>query len=122
MNGGNGADTMSGKCAADYSDRSTPVNVTLDNTANDGGPGEGDNVWTSVYSVTGGSGNDVLSSPYGAADLVGNAGNDMLFGSAYDDVLTGGAGADFVDGFGGYDDCRGGNDVLDTVIYCELIN
>jgi Ca2+-binding RTX toxin-like protein len=63
LDGGIGADVLSGGSGsdvADYSDRTKPVAVLLDGTANDGESGEGDNVGTDVEDVFGGSGDDTL--------------------------------------------------------------
>ena len=99
FNGGAGTDI------ADYSDRAPAVTVSIDGTANDGEPGERDNVKTDVENVTGGSGNDallggapanVLSGGPGHDSLDGEAGNDVLDGGDGDDILAGGAGTDIV--------------------------
>jgi Ca2+-binding RTX toxin-like protein len=99
LNGGTGTDT------ADYSARTASLTVTIDGTANDGVPGETDNVKTDVENVDGGAGNDVLiggtannalAGGAGHDSLDGDAGNDTLDGGAGDDDLTGGAGTDLV--------------------------
>ncbi|WP_405097923.1 hypothetical protein [Micromonospora sp. NBC_01412] len=118
MVGGNGADTFAGKCEVDYSDRTTHVNISVDGIANDGAPGEGDNVLTSVGGVLGGSGDDVLSSTVSAL-LIGNGGTDWLFGSDFNDTLWAydGAGGDIVSGGYGNDSCS--VDAGDSVSFCE---
>ena len=115
---GAGADAFfgeGGEDAADYRSRLEAVTVTMDsNAANDGAPGEGDNVRSDVEHflcpaaavtctvtgnaldnhLTGGGGDDVLS---------GGAGDDTFFigpsggTGAGADSLTGGAGIDWVD-------------------------
>jgi hypothetical protein len=117
MVGGNGADVFAGHCMVDYSARTTPVNVSIDGVANDGSPGEGDNVQTSVLGVQGGSGNDVLYSEVGAT-LVGNGGADFIVGSDYRDSIFAddGVGGDTVIGGGSYDDCHA--DPGDNVSSC----
>ncbi|HKE15052.1 MAG TPA: hypothetical protein VKB80_09320, partial [Kofleriaceae bacterium] len=73
-----GSDTMNGGAhtvadIADYSNRSSAVTVTLENTANDGigGATEGDNVKDDVETVKGGSGNDTLTGNSSANTLTG---------------------------------------------------
>jgi Ca2+-binding RTX toxin-like protein len=99
LNGGTGTDT------ADYSARVASLTVTIDAVANDGAPGETDNVKTDVENVDGGGGNDVLiggtannvlTGGAGHDSLDGDAGNDTLDGGTGDDDLTGGAGTDLV--------------------------
>ncbi len=77
LNGGGGADDMSG--GTDPADsrviRSTTqrarrnLSIDLDDVADDGEAGEGDNVHGDVETVTGGSGNNVIA---------GNAGHNVL--------------------------------------------
>jgi Ca2+-binding RTX toxin-like protein len=99
LNGGTGTDT------ADFTARTASLTISIDGTANDGAPGETDNVKTDVENVEGGSGNDVLiggtannvlNGGGGHDSLDGDAGNDTLDGAAGDDDLTGGAGTDLV--------------------------
>lgn len=120
MVGGDGNDT------ADYSERSTPITVTLDGTANDGAAGEGDNVEDDFETILGGTGNDNLTGtvatidpmtmlPVGGGNLIiGNGGNDVLNGLSGDDTLIGGAGNDNLNGGDGDDTLEGGlgNDAL----------
>ncbi|MEZ5099791.1 MAG: calcium-binding protein [Thermoleophilia bacterium] len=98
--GGFGADLTSGGDGVDqvsYASRTSAVTVTLDDVANDGEPGEGDDVRADVENVLGGSGADVLRGSAGANTLNGGPGNDVLDGGAGPDVLTGGIGVDTVD-------------------------
>jgi hypothetical protein len=86
--GGAGADLMSSSAAccaiAGYNDHgATGVRVTLDRTANDGAPGEGDDVRT--------------------GGVIGSPGPDVLTGDAHANSLTGSGGADVLDGAGGDD-------------------
>ena len=72
LDGGADADTLaggSGTDTADYSTRSSGVNVSIDGVANDGEPGEADNVATDVENLTGGSGADTLTGS-GAANTL----------------------------------------------------
>ena len=104
--GGTGFDTVS------YSSSGTGVTVTIDGAANDGAPGEGDNVAGDVEHVigssnaddltgdgtaellVGGGGSDELSGLGGDDELRGDDGNDTLLGGANDDLLVGGTGDD----------------------------
>jgi Ca2+-binding RTX toxin-like protein len=101
VSGGGGADTLGGGNGAgvdtlDYSDRSTPVRVSLDGVNDDGAAGEGDNAVPDFEMVLGGSDDDVLVG--GSADeaLFGNDGNDELAGGDGADDLSGGPGVDAV--------------------------
>ncbi len=92
--GGLGADNMSGglgRDAADYSEASGNVTVTLDDRPDDGQRGEGDNVRSDVEDIRGGGVQDTFT------------------GSAGSNELDGGAGEDFVDGRKGRDQLRGGD-------------
>jgi Ca2+-binding RTX toxin-like protein len=96
MNGGPGVD------ATDYFDSNAGVNVTLDDQANDGEPGEGDNA-AQIEQVAGTrfddslTGNGVaneLEGDEGDDQLTGLGGNDELFGDEGDDILNPGASPD----------------------------
>ena len=71
--------------------------------ANDGAPGELDNIKVDVENVTGGAGNDVLLGGAPANVLIGGLGEDSLDGEAANDVLDGGVGADELTGGAGTD-------------------
>lgn len=107
--------------------------ISIDGQANDGVPGEGDDVHTDVENVTadtacgearntvtgssgpndivvvgsasGLGGNDTLS---GSGALDGGAGNDRLVGRTTNDTLTGGDGDDYLEGGFGDDQITGG--------------
>src|SRR4051812_46151442 len=67
LSGGLGPDRIegvSGEAIASYAGRVTGVDVSLDGAANDGAPGEGDDVEGRIK-VIGGSGPDVLTGPPG---------------------------------------------------------
>src|SRR6266508_453684 len=84
LDGKGGADTLIGDGGidrADYSSRSVDLTVSLDGTANDGEPNEGDNVDTD--NVWGGAANDWL---------FGNGDANVLYGGSGDDKLDGGLG------------------------------
>ena len=85
--GADGADKMNGGAGYDgvtYAARKTAVAVTLGGGADDGAPGEKDDV-SSVQAVTGGAGAD---------SLTGSSADDVLAGLGGKDTLDGGAGAD----------------------------
>jgi Ca2+-binding RTX toxin-like protein len=93
LDGGTGRDAISGGDGTDlvdYSNEIDPVWVTPDGAADDGTPGEGDNVAPDVESIG------------------GTPAADMLFGNAGDGVLNGGGGDDYLDGGGGADILSGG--------------
>jgi Ca2+-binding RTX toxin-like protein len=85
--GGSGADTMS------YDLRADPLVISKNGRADDGAPGERDNLTDDVEEVRGGHGDDAL---------VGGPRADFLRGAEGDDVITGAGGEDYVDG--GHDD------------------
>lgn len=98
-NGDEGSDTV------DYSARLANLTVTVGSGADDGEPGENDDVTATVENVTGGKGDDTLTGDDQRNVLLGGAGNDTLAGgpnaSCVDattgDVLNGGAGDDVFD-------------------------
>jgi Ca2+-binding RTX toxin-like protein len=121
LDGGDGADTLTGGLdaddisggaggdLADYSDRSAPVTVTINDVANDGGSGgaEGDNVRTDVENLRGTPDNDTLTGSTGDNRIDGGAGNDTINGIGGDDELFGDF--QFDTGSGGNDTLNGGN-------------
>jgi Ca2+-binding RTX toxin-like protein len=96
----NGADTLagdSGNDTVDYSQRSAPVNVSIDDQAFDGDrrTNERDNVRSTIDRVLGGAGSDVLIGRDGPADtLVGGTGDDVIDPRRGDDHVDGGPGID----------------------------
>ncbi len=95
------------------------TNVTVDGVANDGRPGEGDNVVSveklEVYVVgdyAGTEGADIIKvlnpGNEGPSSLSGRGGNDVLVAEDFDDVVDGGAGDDTVEGGHGNDTVTGG--------------
>jgi Ca2+-binding RTX toxin-like protein len=99
--GGAGIDSVT------YARGTTAVAVDLDGVADDGRPGEGDNVGTDVEIVRGGPGNDTLVGSANANTLDGNSGVDVLKGGDGGDLLRGGAGGDSIDGEAGNDTLEG---------------
>jgi Ca2+-binding RTX toxin-like protein len=107
FNGGGGNDTVS------YANRTNAVTVTVGASANDGEPGEGDDVRADIGAVQGGAGADNLTCPLstgcilrggpGNDTLTGRNGNDTLLGEAGDDLLHPGLGDDVVNGGPGTD-------------------
>jgi Ca2+-binding RTX toxin-like protein len=131
LDGGPGADLMSGGSSSfhhggvnnrhfdtvSYADRINPVQADADGVADDGEAGEGDNIRVDIEEITGGRGDDILTSGFrahylsggrGNDILVGNAGRDSLRGWAGNDILSGGDGSDYLEGDGGDDVLRGG--------------
>ena len=106
--GGTGRDTV------DYSDRWTPLTLTLDNAANDGAWTENDNVHSDVEVLIGGHNNDSITGSWGDETLVGNDGNDTLDGGWGNDTLDGGWGSDVLIG-GDCDDRLIGGFGADTI-------
>ena len=92
-----GADSFTGGAGidkVDYSDRSVPVTVTLDGTADDGQAGENDDIRADVENITGGHDSDTLTGNDSANRLHGGygVGSDTLDGAAGDDRIIGGYG------------------------------
>jgi len=122
LSGGPGVDTVA--YDADFARRSSGVTVSLDGVANDGAPGEQDNVQPEVENLSGTSFSDMLVGGPGANELLGFGGNDVLSGGGGDDrllgfgendMLSGGDGNDFLEG-GSEDDRLDGGAGLDSFI------
>ncbi len=112
--GGDGVDRVSY-----FNHKVNAVTVTIDGVADDGAPGEGDNVMTDVENLegliggssnfTGSAGpNELLGSNAGADTLRGGGGNDRLLGVDGADTLEGGDGDDYLEGGFGDDRLVGG--------------
>jgi hypothetical protein len=103
--GGPGADLIEahGRSELSYADRSAPVRATLDRTANDGEPGEGDDLRGSFDAITGGAGADELSAAPSGGELPRGTGGTRLNGAAGDDLLVGGDRPDELNGGDGRD-------------------
>ena len=106
--GGGGSD------AVIYTGRAENLSLSLDGAANDGAPGENDNIAPDVTTVLGGTGDDVITGNDYANALSGDSGNDVIAGGDGDDRLFGGPGSDRLDAGSGQDYLEGddGNDVL----------
>jgi serralysin len=97
LDGGTGADSLDGGPDTDtatYATRTAPLRVKIDNVANDGEAGEGDDVRTTVENLVSGTGADVLT---------GSGQPNSINAGEGDDVIDGGAGQDTLDGRGGTD-------------------
>ena len=112
LRGGPGADLLDARLAPgsaiSYRDHTAGVTVRLNGLADDGSPGEGDNVLGSLGSIEGGSGDDTLESGADSASLAGGAGNDTLLGSPEGESLLGQDGDDDIAAGGGNDSLAGG--------------
>src|SRR4051794_14378707 len=99
-NAPNGADSLqgdSGNDTVDYSLRSAPVTVAIDDQPFDGDrrSNERDNVRSGIDRVLGGAGSDVLIGRDGPADtLVGGTGDDLIEPLRGEDHVDGGPGID----------------------------
>jgi Ca2+-binding RTX toxin-like protein len=123
--------------------RSPGVQVTFDDRANDGVPGEGDNVHDDVEIVEGTPHDDVLIGDEGANWLIGGGGHDRLIGGKGIDILSdaggrdygaspsyidGGVGTDIVDSWSASDTviCGQGIDILASETLhpadCEIVD
>jgi len=119
IDGGPGYDYVDEWTIPDQLDRQPAVNVTLDGVANDGRPGENDNVIGvedfSMYVVGSFTGTDArekihIANPgnSGPSTLVGRGGDDELVAHDFNDTVDGGNGNDHVEGGLGNDTVTGG--------------
>ena len=85
--GGDGLDV------AEYDARAVALRLSADGVADDGEPGERDDIGVAVEAIQGGNAPDVITgSGTVDAELSGYGGDDQLAGGAGDDVLFGGDG------------------------------
>ena len=99
LSGGTGADGMSGGPGRDTADSSAAtgnVTVVLDDRANDGEPGERDNVRADVEDIRGGGVQDTFTGSRVRNELDGGSGEDFVDGRKGGDTLRGGASRDVV--------------------------
>jgi Ca2+-binding RTX toxin-like protein len=109
VRGGDGADSLT------LEDHEGGMAISLDDAANDGSSGEGDNIHSDLERVYGTSANDVFIGTSNADDFSGNSGNDEIHGGGGGDLLTGDSGDDTLFGDAGDDKVQGreGADVVD---------
>ena len=118
LDGGPGFDQIDGDWSVDVGQHQPHITVSEDGVANDGRPGEGDNVSNleRIYlnhpaTLAGDAENDeytVFNTDESPSTLIGNGGDDKLSAFDYDDTLDGGAGADTLTGGYGNDTITGG--------------
>jgi Ca2+-binding RTX toxin-like protein len=119
IDGGPGYDYVDSWTIPEMLQRQPSVTVTLDGVANDGRPGENDNVTGvedfQMYTVGSFTGTDaaekiVIFNPgnSGPSTLIGRGGDDVLVGHDQSDSVDGGAGNDQVEGGLGNDTVTGG--------------
>jgi Ca2+-binding RTX toxin-like protein len=119
IDGGAGYDYFEGWGQPEQLQRQPTVTLTLDGAANDGRPGENDNVTNvedfQMYVVGSFTGTDgpekfVIYNPgnSGPSNLIGRGGDDELVGHDFNDNVDGGAGNDHVEGGLGNDTVTGG--------------
>lgn len=118
LDGGSGADTLVGGAglldAVDYSSRSQPISVSIDDTGNDGQQSEGDNIAATLEVFIGGSGNDLIIGSGKPNSISGGAGNDVLRGGSGNDTIVGGTGIDALFGEAGNDTLVSRDGLVDT--------
>jgi Ca2+-binding RTX toxin-like protein len=115
---GDGADDYHGGPNRDtitYETRTTGMTIDLDNVADDGQLGEGDNVRSNIERVIGGSGVDRMFSLSALSTLEGRGGDDKLFGGENVDTLVGGPGEDVLDAGTGADTISARDGEHDTI-------
>jgi Ca2+-binding RTX toxin-like protein len=110
--GDTGADDLVGGDGFDFLsfNGNAGVDVTLDNVANDGEPGENDNVHDDIETLFGTDFNDTIIGAAGDQQFNSFGGQDTLEGGPDNDSLQGGDGADTLEGEAGGDFIGGGND------------
>jgi Ca2+-binding RTX toxin-like protein len=89
--GGIGLDTIS------YAHADAAVNVAADLDANDGRPGDSDQVFNDVEAIVGSQHDDVLTGGRHTLSLNGFGGNDAITGGSGAETLLGGEGSDRID-------------------------
>jgi Ca2+-binding RTX toxin-like protein len=94
-----GTDVLNGGPGDDFTEysRASAVEVSFDDVANDGFPGEGDNL-VDMEGVSSGQGNDVITGNGETNFLFAGDGNDTVRGLGGNDSVDGGDGDDVVDG------------------------
>jgi|GEM_PF-3356704 len=123
LDGGSGLDD-----SIDLRQRTGPLNINLNGLADDGEPGENDNL-IGIEEIDSGEGDDTLtggpepnslSSGTGDDALDGGPGQDFLFADQGADTISGGDGPDTIIGGGGGDQLVGGEG--DDVFFGEFFD
>lgn len=134
LDGGGGPDVLRGGDGVDavsYATRGVPVAVSLDDVANDGQAGEGDNVRGDVEAIVGGAAGDTLTGSTGGNAIDGGGGGDTITGGDATDAILGGEGDDVIqarDGAADAIECGSGADTVvgDTIDVvgadCEVVD
>jgi Ca2+-binding RTX toxin-like protein len=118
LDGGGGPDTLAGGAGDDtveYQHAAVPVQVTIDNQADDGATGEHDNVMPDVEDVAAGNHGSTVVGTDAPNTLAGGTGEDYEDGGSGSDTLGGGNGGDVLrsrDGQPDRVDCGGGPDFV----------
>jgi Ca2+-binding RTX toxin-like protein len=131
VSGGSGIDTYQ-YFLDNNNDTTSVVTLTLDGVANDGLPGENDNISTDVEdiqanvsnptTITGSAVTNSISGSNGNDTITPAAGNDFVFANNGDDTI------DAVDGYADRVDCGDGTDVANVDEFdqvadnCETVN
>jgi Ca2+-binding RTX toxin-like protein len=117
QDGGGGAaitaDTLRGDAGVDslsYAGRTAAVRVTLDDRADDGQAGEGDDAGADLEIVTTGPGADTVASTDSANRIATGAGADAIAAEGGADTIASGPGADQVSAGDGDDRVTGGTE------------
>ena len=100
LKGGAGSDVLDGGIGvdtADYSDKTTVVELTLNGASDATVGGVAEDTIRNIENLTGGAGADILTGDLNDNLLSGGAGDDVLRGGAGSDVLDGGTGVDTAD-------------------------
>ena len=117
IDGGPGYDQIENNWVSEVGKYQPPIVVSVDGAANDGRPGENDNVTDieKIYlnapaSLTGSDGPDELTmfNTDAGGTLNGRGGDDKLSGFDLEDTIDGGAGNDQIQGGYGHDTITGG--------------
>ncbi len=87
-----------------YANRTAFVQVSTNNTADDGVFPEFDNLDGEITRIVGGNGGNLMvATGGGGIEMVGGTNPDVFIGSSFSDVIIGGAGNDQIDAAGGGD-------------------
>jgi Ca2+-binding RTX toxin-like protein len=117
IDGGAGYDQIEGNWTSESGNYQPPIVVSIDGMANDGRPGENDNVTAieRIYlnapaTLTGSDGPEefTIFNTDAGSTYNGRGGDDKLTGFDLDDTIDGGAGNDQIEGGYGHDTLTGG--------------